>query len=202
MERKSTNIQFNEWLFPLFNQSQQKWWDLVRSESPFLSHPSHHPKGLGFCAVVVHPLMRSRGSPFQRVKSCCICQKKQWGEKEKEKWRGESWRVHFWTYAIMCRHSVPAVECAAFPFSFCFTATLIIVRIFGSGFVEADNPYGTSGQKGTYYFEFSRPLRTMDRLQQVWNSLMLNLVFILESDAKLSGQIPVSVPLIAIETWK
>lgn len=35
-----------------------------------------------------------------------------------------------------------------------------------SGFVEADNPYGTSGQKGTYYFEFSRPLRTMDRLQQ------------------------------------
>eukprot|EP00262_Sarcandra_glabra_P003643 TRINITY_DN14396_c0_g1_i1.p1 TRINITY_DN14396_c0_g1~~TRINITY_DN14396_c0_g1_i1.p1 ORF type:complete len:366 (+),score=42.31 TRINITY_DN14396_c0_g1_i1:107-1204(+) len=35
-----------------------------------------------------------------------------------------------------------------------------------SGFIEEDNPYGTAGQKGTYYFEFSRPLRTMDRLQQ------------------------------------
>ncbi|KAF7127490.1 hypothetical protein RHSIM_Rhsim11G0096600 [Rhododendron simsii] len=35
-----------------------------------------------------------------------------------------------------------------------------------SGFVEGDSPYATSGQKGTYYFEFSRPLRTMDRLQQ------------------------------------
>ncbi|XP_022728069.1 uncharacterized protein LOC111283734 [Durio zibethinus] len=35
-----------------------------------------------------------------------------------------------------------------------------------SGFVEEDSPYSTGGQKGTYYFEFSRPLRTMDRLQQ------------------------------------
>uniref|UniRef100_A0A5B7A909 Cytochrome c-552/DMSO reductase-like haem-binding domain-containing protein n=1 Tax=Davidia involucrata TaxID=16924 RepID=A0A5B7A909_DAVIN len=35
-----------------------------------------------------------------------------------------------------------------------------------SGFVEEDSPYASSGQKGTYYFEFSRPLRTMDRLQQ------------------------------------
>lgn len=35
-----------------------------------------------------------------------------------------------------------------------------------SGFVEDDSPYASSGQKGTYYFEFSRPLRTMDRLQQ------------------------------------
>lgn len=35
-----------------------------------------------------------------------------------------------------------------------------------SGFVEEDSPYATAGQKGTYYFEFSRPLRTMDRLQQ------------------------------------
>ncbi|KAK6159808.1 hypothetical protein DH2020_003189 [Rehmannia glutinosa] len=34
------------------------------------------------------------------------------------------------------------------------------------GFIEDDSPYGSSGQKGTYYFEFSRPLRTMDRLQQ------------------------------------
>ncbi|KAK9291397.1 hypothetical protein L1049_019344 [Liquidambar formosana] len=35
-----------------------------------------------------------------------------------------------------------------------------------SGFIEEDSPYASSGQKGTYYFEFSRPLRTMDRLQQ------------------------------------
>ncbi|KAG9457829.1 hypothetical protein H6P81_002337 [Aristolochia fimbriata] len=35
-----------------------------------------------------------------------------------------------------------------------------------SGFLEGDSPFGTSGQKGTYYFEFSRPIRTMDRLQQ------------------------------------
>ncbi|KAK2968743.1 hypothetical protein RJ640_020379 [Escallonia rubra] len=35
-----------------------------------------------------------------------------------------------------------------------------------SGFIEEDSPYGSTGQKGTYYFEFSRPLRTMDRLQQ------------------------------------
>ncbi|PIN10060.1 hypothetical protein CDL12_17351 [Handroanthus impetiginosus] len=35
-----------------------------------------------------------------------------------------------------------------------------------SGYVEDDSPYGSSGHEGTYYFEFSRPLRTMDRLQQ------------------------------------
>ncbi|XAR58366.1 hypothetical protein NMG60_11013745 [Bertholletia excelsa] len=35
-----------------------------------------------------------------------------------------------------------------------------------SGFVEEDNPYSLQGHKGTYYFEFSRPLRTMDCLQQ------------------------------------
>ncbi|GAB4830588.1 hypothetical protein Ancab_020354 [Ancistrocladus abbreviatus] len=35
-----------------------------------------------------------------------------------------------------------------------------------SGFVEGDSPYSSNGQKGKYYFEFSRPLRTMDHLQQ------------------------------------
>ncbi|XP_068663476.1 uncharacterized protein [Aristolochia californica] len=35
-----------------------------------------------------------------------------------------------------------------------------------SGFLEGDSPFSTSGQKGTYYFEFSRPIRTMDRFQQ------------------------------------
>ena len=35
-----------------------------------------------------------------------------------------------------------------------------------SGFVGEDNPYASSGQKCTCYFEFSRPLRTIDRLQQ------------------------------------
>ncbi|KGN45024.1 uncharacterized protein LOC101219938 [Cucumis sativus] len=35
-----------------------------------------------------------------------------------------------------------------------------------SGFVEEDSPYSSDNQKGTYYFEFSRPLRTSDRLQQ------------------------------------
>ncbi|EPS61876.1 hypothetical protein M569_12919, partial [Genlisea aurea] len=33
-----------------------------------------------------------------------------------------------------------------------------------SGYIEEDSPYGSSGRKGTYFFEFSRPLRTMDRL--------------------------------------
>ncbi|KAK0580882.1 hypothetical protein LWI29_007413 [Acer saccharum] len=35
-----------------------------------------------------------------------------------------------------------------------------------SGFVEQDSPYASGNPKGTYYFEFSRPLRTTDRLQQ------------------------------------
>ncbi|XP_011079537.1 uncharacterized protein LOC105163032 [Sesamum indicum] len=36
-----------------------------------------------------------------------------------------------------------------------------------SGFIKDDSPYASGGDgTGTYYFEFSRPLRTMDRLQQ------------------------------------
>ncbi|KAI5658549.1 hypothetical protein M9H77_27342 [Catharanthus roseus] len=35
-----------------------------------------------------------------------------------------------------------------------------------SGFVVEDSPFASSGKAGTYFFEFSRPLRTMDRLQQ------------------------------------
>ncbi|ERN03117.1 hypothetical protein AMTRI_Chr02g220920 [Amborella trichopoda] len=35
-----------------------------------------------------------------------------------------------------------------------------------SGFVEEDSPYASADQNGAYYFEFSRPLRTMDHLQQ------------------------------------
>ncbi|KAL5700854.1 hypothetical protein ACHQM5_026257 [Ranunculus cassubicifolius] len=35
-----------------------------------------------------------------------------------------------------------------------------------TGFVEGDSPYASSGQSGKFYFEFSRPMRTMDRLQQ------------------------------------
>ncbi|MED6169084.1 hypothetical protein PIB30_018006 [Stylosanthes scabra] len=35
-----------------------------------------------------------------------------------------------------------------------------------SGFVEDESPYSENGKKGTYIFEFSRPLRTMDHLQQ------------------------------------
>ncbi|XP_070043795.1 uncharacterized protein [Nicotiana tomentosiformis] len=38
--------------------------------------------------------------------------------------------------------------------------------IGASGFVKDDSPYSSSNQSGAYYFEFSRPLRTMDRLQQ------------------------------------
>ncbi|RWW29832.1 hypothetical protein GW17_00005635 [Ensete ventricosum] len=37
---------------------------------------------------------------------------------------------------------------------------------FHSGMVEEDSPYGKDGEKGTYFFEFSRSLRTMDRFQQ------------------------------------
>lgn len=41
------------------------------------------------------------------------------------------------------------------------------------GFLEEESPYGDQGNKGTYYYEFSRPLRTMDRFQQVnlWTTL-------------------------------
>ncbi|KAL8170371.1 hypothetical protein V2J09_022175 [Rumex salicifolius] len=48
-----------------------------------------------------------------------------------------------------------------------------------SGFVEANSPYASKGSKGTYYFEFSRPLRTMDRFQQVLSLLFskLNIFF-------------------------
>ncbi|PKA54669.1 hypothetical protein AXF42_Ash000504 [Apostasia shenzhenica] len=37
---------------------------------------------------------------------------------------------------------------------------------FHSGLVIDDSPYAKGGAKGTYYFEFSRPLRTMDHSQQ------------------------------------
>ena len=36
-----------------------------------------------------------------------------------------------------------------------------------TGFIEDESPYGEKGKRGTYFFEFSRPLRTMDRFQQV-----------------------------------
>ncbi|XP_010413283.1 PREDICTED: uncharacterized protein LOC104699643 [Camelina sativa] len=48
-----------------------------------------------------------------------------------------------------------------------------------SGYVEEDSPYTPDGKKGTYYFEFSRPLRTMDRLQQ-------DVQFTIGSPAKMS----------------
>ncbi|CAH9132570.1 unnamed protein product [Cuscuta epithymum] len=35
-----------------------------------------------------------------------------------------------------------------------------------SGFIKEDSPYASNAHPGTYYFEFSRPLTTMDRLQQ------------------------------------
>ncbi|OIW13002.1 hypothetical protein TanjilG_15451 [Lupinus angustifolius] len=35
-----------------------------------------------------------------------------------------------------------------------------------SGFVADESPYAENGKQGTYFFEFSRPLRTMDHLQQ------------------------------------
>ena len=44
---------------------------------------------------------------------------------------------------------------------------ILAYEILAPGLVEEDSPYAAAGQKGNYYFEFSRPLRTMDRLQQV-----------------------------------
>ncbi|KAJ7977679.1 heme binding [Quillaja saponaria] len=51
-----------------------------------------------------------------------------------------------------------------------------------SGFTEEESPYAENGKKGTYYFEFSRPLRTMDRLQQdtqftIGGSSMMSVAF-------------------------
>ncbi|MBA0772607.1 hypothetical protein Gotri_007951 [Gossypium trilobum] len=45
-------------------------------------------------------------------------------------------------------------------------STSLSVGLSVFGFVEEDSPYSKGGEKGTYYFEFARPLRTMDRLQQ------------------------------------
>lgn len=44
--------------------------------------------------------------------------------------------------------------------------------------MEEDSPYSSDsdGQKGTYSFEFSRPLRTMDRLQQVKMKQLLEIL--------------------------
>lgn len=56
--------------------------------------------------------------------------------------------------------------------------SVVIDNFCAPGFVDEDSPYASSGQKGTYYFEFSRPLRTMDRLQQVPTLLLHGFLFI------------------------
>ncbi|KAF8401317.1 hypothetical protein HHK36_012251 [Tetracentron sinense] len=56
---------------------------------------------------------------------------------------------------------------------------LTCVNLAPTGFVEEDSPYASGGQKGTFYFEFSRPLRTMDRLQQ-------DVQFVIGETSKLS----------------
>ena len=72
-----------------------------------------------------------------------------------------------------------------FPFSLCACVLIVIhVRmlifaILNSGFIEDDSPYASSGKKGTYYFEFSRSLRTMDRLQQVQNAFSFHIYILL-----------------------
>jgi len=45
-------------------------------------------------------------------------------------------------------------------------AFVLLATLQASGFIEDDSPFAEGGQNGTYYFEFSRPLRTMDRFQQ------------------------------------
>ncbi|CAA6653962.1 unnamed protein product [Spirodela intermedia] len=62
-----------------------------------------------------------------------------------------------------------------------------------SGFVEKDSPYSSDGQKGTYYFEFSRPLRTVDRLQQdvqftIGQSTKMAVAFWYPSEGKAWGK--------------
>ena len=56
-------------------------------------------------------------------------------------------------------------------FGYCasFCSKLLNSQICLTGFVEDESPYAENGKKGTYFFEFSRPLRTMDHLQQVRN---------------------------------
>lgn len=57
----------------------------------------------------------------------------------------------------------------------CSDVTLFCFHDFSplhlEGFVEEDSPYSPDAQKGTYFFEFSRPLRTRDHLQQVRNNI-------------------------------
>lgn len=46
--------------------------------------------------------------------------------------------------------------------------SFVNLLLFPAGLVEDDNPFIADNGKGAYTFEFSRPLRTMDRLQQVY----------------------------------
>lgn len=52
-------------------------------------------------------------------------------------------------------------------YSASFGCELLLTCLCLTGFVEDESPYAENGKKGTYFFEFSRPLRTMDHLQQV-----------------------------------
>ncbi|KAG8369073.1 hypothetical protein BUALT_Bualt15G0112300 [Buddleja alternifolia] len=74
-------------------------------------------------------------------------------------WKGAWWHSSFSTHSGKMHQSSAEVWILKVVI---FLKTSFIVRWF----IEDDSPYGSAGQKGTYYFEFSRPLRTMDRFQQ------------------------------------
>jgi len=61
------------------------------------------------------------------------------------------------------------LHCSTLSFSYSgsFCCKLLLTCFSITGFVKDENPYAENGKKGTYFFEFSRPLRTMDHLQQV-----------------------------------
>ncbi|MBA0656215.1 hypothetical protein Goklo_008592 [Gossypium klotzschianum] len=66
------------------------------------------------------------------------------------------WSIGFWFSSVLRQWSQ----------YFIFQNFNLKTRTLLIGFVEEDSPYSKGGEKGTYYFEFARPLRTMDRLQQ------------------------------------
>ncbi|KAF6170941.1 hypothetical protein GIB67_014758 [Kingdonia uniflora] len=82
-------------------------------------------------------------------------------------WKGAWWHDSLNVHSDPWTVTVTGVMCVVGPKENTCGAALVVSEAgVVRGFVEEDSPYASADQKGKYYFEFSRPLRTMDRLQQ------------------------------------
>lgn len=82
------------------------------------------------------------------------------------------------SYHLNLSHQSLANNCLKVELSQTLMMLILIFELTLTGFVDEDSPYASNGKKGTYYFEFSRPLRTMDRFQQVFPLFLLSLFLI------------------------